>query len=49
MNENGFNFSKFIDDSKNVLLKPKEFFPSLSLEGGFVEPIIKAAIYGAVG
>ncbi|HOP04645.1 MAG TPA: Yip1 family protein [Tenuifilaceae bacterium] len=48
MNENGFNFSKFIDDSKNVLLKPKEFFPSLSLEGGFVEPIIKAAIYGAV-
>ncbi len=48
MNENGFNFSKFIEDSKNVLLKPKEFFPSLALEGGFIEPIIKAAIYGAV-
>jgi hypothetical protein len=48
MIEKNFDFAKFIEDSKNTLLKPKEYFPALNLEGGLVEPIIKGAIYGAV-
>jgi hypothetical protein len=50
MNENkGFDFQKFIEDSKNTLLNPKEQFAKLETQGGLVEPIIKAAIYGAIG
>lgn len=48
MNEKNFDFAKFIEDSKKTLLKPKEYFPALNLEGGLVEPVIKGAIYGAV-
>jgi len=48
MEGKSFDFAKFMEDSKNALLNPKEYFPTLSLEGGLVEPIIKAAIYGAV-
>ena len=48
MAESGFNFQKFIDDSKATLLKPKEYFASMAKEGGFGEPIIKALIYGVV-
>ena len=29
-----------------ALLKPKEYFTSMSTSGGFVEPLIKAVIYG---
>ncbi len=46
MSNEGFNFSKFVDDSKNALLKPKEYFASMPVSGGFGEPIIKALIYG---
>jgi hypothetical protein len=50
MNENkGFDFQKFIEDSKNTLLNPKEQFAKLETQGGLVEPLIKAAIYGAIG
>jgi len=45
----GFNFQQFIEDSKNVLIAPKDYFASMAKEGGFVEPIIKALIYGAIG
>jgi hypothetical protein len=48
MAEAGFDFKKFIDDSKAVLLTPKEYFSSMPKEGGFVEPLIKAVIYGLV-
>ncbi|OHD65008.1 MAG: hypothetical protein A2176_04460 [Spirochaetes bacterium RBG_13_51_14] len=48
MAEIGFNFKKLIDDSKSVLAGPKEYFTSMPKKGGFVEPIIKAVIYGAV-
>ncbi len=49
MNENkGFDFPKFIDDSKNALLNPKEHFAKLETQGGLAEPLIKALIYGAV-
>ncbi len=43
-----FDFQKFIDDSKNALLNPKEHFANLETKGGIVEPLIKAVIYGTV-
>ncbi len=48
MAEGGFDFQKFIDDSKQVLMAPKEYFAAMPKEGGFGEPVIKALIYGAV-
>lgn len=48
MAEGGFDFKKFIDDSKNTLLKPKEYFSGMPKEGGMGEPVIKAVLYGAV-
>lgn len=44
----GFNLQQFIEDSKNVLIAPKEYFTSMAKEGGLGEPIIKALIYGAL-
>lgn len=49
MAESGFDFSKFIEDSKATLTKPKEYFAAMAKEGGLVEPVIKALIYGLVG
>ncbi len=43
-----FDFKKLIDDSKAVLMTPKEYFASMPKTGGFVEPLIKAVIYGLV-
>ncbi len=43
-----FDFQKFIEDSKNTLLAPKDYFASMAKEGGLVEPLIKALIYGAI-
>ncbi|HPI15722.1 MAG: Yip1 family protein [Spirochaetota bacterium] len=48
MAEGGFDFKKFIDDSKAVLTTPKEYFSSMPTSGGFVEPLIKATIYGTI-
>jgi len=48
MAEGGFDLQKFIDDSKSVLTNPKEYFSSMPKEGGLVEPLIKAVIYGTV-
>ncbi len=48
MENNGFSFNKFIDDSKQALLKPEEYFSTMSAEGGFGPPIIKALIYGFI-
>ena len=44
----GFDFKEFIDDSKAVLLNPKDYFGRMPVSGGFGEPIIKVLIYGAV-
>lgn len=44
----GFDFKKLINDSKAVLMTPKEYFASMPKTGGFVEPLIKAVIYGLV-
>lgn len=48
MNENAFDFKKFIDDSKETLLNPKSYFASMKLSGGLGEPIIKALIYSVI-
>jgi hypothetical protein len=48
MADSGINIQQIIEDSKNVLLKPKEYFTSMAKTGGYVEPIVKALIYGAM-
>ncbi len=48
MSNEGFNFSKFIKDSKDSLLKPKDYFAAMPTSGGFAEPIIKAVLYGLI-
>jgi hypothetical protein len=44
-----FNFNAFLQESKDAILRPKEYFPTLKTTGGLGEPVIKALIYGAVG
>ncbi len=44
----GFNFTKFVEDSKNALLNPKEYFANMSTTGGLTNPIIKVLIYGSI-
>ncbi len=48
MSNNNFDFNKFLKDSRETLLNPKGYFDSMPLTGGIAEPLIKAAIYGAV-
>jgi hypothetical protein len=48
MADGGFDFKKLIDDSKAVLMTPKEYFASMPKTGGYVEPLIKAVIYGLI-
>ena len=48
MSNEKIDFNKILKDSTETLLNPKEYFASMSLTGGFVEPLIKAAIYGAL-
>ncbi len=48
MDNKSFNFNKFFQDSKKVLLSPKEYFSTMEITGGMGEPIIKALIYGAI-
>ena len=48
MSDSAFDIQKFIDDSVKTLLAPKEYFSKMAVKGGFVEPIIKAAIYGVL-
>ncbi len=44
----GVDIQKLIDDSKAVILDPKSYFNTMPIEGGYVEPLIKALLYGAV-
>jgi len=48
MTNESINFNKILKDSRETLLNPKGYFESMSLTGGLAEPLIKAAIYGAV-
>jgi hypothetical protein len=46
MNTEAFDFNKFLEDSRNVLLKPVAHFETMKTTGGFIEPLIKAFLYG---
>jgi len=48
MSNEKIDFYKILKDSRDTLLNPKEYFAAMSLTGGFVEPVIKAAIYGTL-
>jgi hypothetical protein len=48
MSNPSIDISKLIRESRETLLNPKGYFSSMPLEGGFTEPVIKAAIYGTV-
>lgn len=48
MSEYKFDFKSFLNESRETLLNPKSYFPSMSLSGGMVEPLIKAVIYGLI-
>ena len=43
-----FDFQVFLNESKETLLKPAEYFAKMPKEGGLVEPIIKGLIYAVV-
>lgn len=43
-----FNYREFFVEVKKVLVRPEEFFSTMPLQGGLVEPVIKAMIYSAV-
>jgi len=48
MSDLSIDFKKILNDSRETLLNPKEYFASMPLSGGLVEPLIKAAIYGTL-
>ncbi len=48
MNDTGIDLHKILTETRETLLNPKEYFSSMSLEGGFAEPVIKAVVYGIV-
>lgn len=48
MSNEKIDLNKILKDSMETLLNPKEYFASMSLSGGFVEPLVKAAIYGTI-
>lgn len=48
MSNGAFDFKKFLDESRDSILNPKGFFPTLKTEGGLGDPILKALIYGLV-
>ena len=48
MSEYKFNFTQFLNESRETLLNPKNYFPGMSLSGGMMEPLFKAIIYGVI-
>ncbi len=48
MSEKSFDFNEFIAGSIKSLQNPREYFSEMKTSGGFVEPLIKALIYGLV-
>ena len=48
MNKLNIDLPRILRESRETLLNPKAYFSSMLLEGGYTEPIIKAAIYGVV-
>ena len=48
MSNETIDFRRITRESRETLFNTKEYFSSMSLEGGYAEPVIKAAIYGTV-
>jgi len=48
MSDKAFDFNKFIEETRAVLLTPAGYFASMQKSGGLAEPLIKAVIYGTV-
>ncbi|MGM0530768.1 MAG: YIP1 family protein [Bacteroidota bacterium] len=48
MNNGEFSISKLYEDSRKVLLRPKEYFASMEMQGGIGEPLVKALAYGVI-
>lgn len=48
MSNGSFDLNAFIQESIEVLVNPKSYFSTMQTTGGMTEPLIKAAIYGAV-
>jgi hypothetical protein len=48
MSNSTFDFNALFRESKDVLKDPKTYFSTMKTTGGVAEPLIKAAIYGAV-
>ena len=49
MSNDNINIQKIISETRETLQNPKEYFFSMPLSGGFVDPVIKAAAYGVIG
>jgi hypothetical protein len=48
MADAGFDFQKFIAETKDVLISPKSYFASMQKSGGLLDPIVRAAIFGVI-
>jgi hypothetical protein len=48
MSNGTFDVNEFIKESKDVLTDPKTYFSTMRTSGGIPEPLLKAAIYGAI-
>lgn len=48
MENTQIDLQKILRESRETLLNPKDYFTTLSLSGGYAEPVIKAVIYGTV-
>lgn len=41
-----FSFVRFVNETFQTLTRPGEYFAAMPVEGGYLEPVIKAALYG---
>ncbi|MEN8201663.1 MAG: Yip1 family protein [Bacteroidota bacterium] len=48
MSNDSIDINKILNETRETLLNPKDYFSSMPLAGGFAEPVIKAAMYGVV-
>ena len=48
MSTSSFNFDAFLQESRQTLFNPADYFAGMKTGGGLADPIIKSVIYGAV-